>query len=380
MTPAALLIPLLALAPAEAPAPVAAPSQPDPAARPLVVRARGIDEDALRDALRRRSGGADVVLLRDAAEVDPEHTFVDIDLGDDRNLAISIILRDGRVFARRAPAPEGPRDVARLVAAMLAAIADEALAPLPERAVSPALEVQPPAPKPLPSEPEPAAPAVHASSSMSPRPAPSAPVPRAIPSPAPPPALALVLDGAPVVGLDPAPGLAGGAAGLALQLRGARPWLAAAALRVLADETPIFGLVRLRASLGAGAWLTRGRFDLHGLVALSVEPWLLTHEGKRVRLAGAPPAPLLGAHLRVAPSFALPGPFRIGAFVELAASAAPSGNAVRISLADQRLFVLGGAELSVGLQLHVRLGAPAPRDPERSPAAARPQVRSAGAE
>lgn len=371
MTPAALLIPVLALAPAEAPAPVAAP---------LVVRARGIDEDALRDALRRRSGGADVVLLRDAAEVDPEHTFVDIDLGGD--LAISIILRDGRVFARRAPAPEGPRDVARLVAAMLAAIADEALAPLPERAVSPALEVLPPAPEPLPPEPEPepAAPEVHAPSGMSPRPAPSAPVPRAIPSPAPRPALALVLDGAPVVGLGPAPGLAGGAASLALQLRGARPWLAAAALRVVADETPSFGLVRLRASLGAGAWLTRGRFDLHGLLALSVEPWLLTHDGKRVRLAGAPPAPLLGAHLRLAPSFALPGPFRIGAFVELAASAAPSGNAVRISLADQRLFVLGGAELSVGLQLHVRLGAPARRDTERSPAAARPQVRSAGAE
>lgn len=362
MTPAALLLTALALAPP------AASAAPEAAARPLVVRARGIDQDALRDALRRRSGGAEVVLLRDLVEVDPEHTFVDVDLTDD--LAISIILHDGRVFARRAPAPEGPRDVARLVAAMLAAIADEALAPLPERAVSPALEIAPLV-EPAPTIPEPPAPApapspppARAREDLSPKTGPSAQAPT--PGPTPRRELALVLDGAPLLGLSPAPGLAGGAASLGLHLRGARPWLAAAALRVASDEAANFGLVRLRASLGAGAWLSRGRFDLHALAALSVEPWLLVHDGARVRLAGAPPAPLLGAHLRIAPSLALAGPLLIGAFAELSASAAPSGNAVRVSLDGQRLFVLGGVELSAGLQLRVRFGLRGPRTRART--------------
>ncbi len=345
------------------------------AARPLVVRALGVDDAALRDALHRRSGGASVVLLREAAAVDPDHVFIDVVV--DAEVALTIILPDGRVYARRAPAPAGPRDVARLVAAVLAAIADQALAPLPERAVSPALDPGAGArgvtdvPTSVPVEAEDMSQETPISDagaskireydfedavieSVFPKPlvrdsvrppAPSSPRPR--------PDLTVALSGAPVVALYPGRGVVAGAGALALEVRGVRPWLASAALRVGGAEAGNFSLLRLRASLAAGTWYARGRFDLRASAGISLEPWLLIHEGRRVRL-DAPPAPLLGAHLRVAPSVATSGPLLVGVFLELAASAAPRGDAVRVSLADQRLFLLGGAELSLGIELRMR--------------------------
>lgn len=348
---------------------LAAPASAADAAT-LVVRARGVDEAALADALRPRSGGADVVLLRDAVAVDPDHTFVDVDVAPP-DLVITVILGDGRVFVRRASAPEGPRDAARLVAAMLAAIAGEALDPLPERGHSPALA--PVAPDPAPALlPEPPAPApapepVPAASSPA---APTGP-PEHVPedtllAPKPPapkdtrPVVLLALDGAPVFGLGvPAAGLFAGGAGLGLHVLGARRWLVGATLRAAGSERDGFGLVRLRVGLSAGTWLSRGRFSLRLAAGLGVEPWLVTHTGRRVRLGDATPAaPLLGGHLRVTPSFALPGPFRLGLFAELAASAAPTGHAARIFLDDRRLFVLGGLEASVGLELALQVTGP----------------------
>lgn len=372
---------------------LAAPaSVADASAPPLVVRARGVDEVALADALRPRSGGADVVLLRDAVAVAPDHTFVDIDLSAP-DLVITVILADGRVFVRKASAPEGPRDAARLVAAMLAAIAGEALDPLPERRHSPALAPDPPPPdlsqRPSDLSPPPADPVAAATVPEPPAPRPAAPAtPPAAPvledthhpltqpvpedtrppahKPAPKgtrPELHLGLDGAPVIGLGlPAAGVFAGGAGLGLHLLGARRWLVTASLRAAGSERDNFGLLRTRIGVAAGTWLRRGRFDLRLAAGFTVEPWLVTHGGRRVRLGDAtPPAPLLGGHLRVTPSFALPGPFRLGLFAELAASAAPSGNAVRISLDDRPLFVLGGLEAAIGLELSLRL------DPSRRP-------------
>lgn len=369
MTAAALLLAALLAAPAPA-----LPETP-PRAPTLIVRARGLDEDALRDALRPRSEGADVVLLRDVAAVDPDHTFVDVELRPPE-LLLTIILADGRVFARSAPAPAGPRDAARLVATMLAAIAGSALDPLPERGHSPALDPVPPdmssrtvdvpldvpvpermSPEPPPPEPEPA-----------PEPAP-APAPIALPPvladlpPRPSPRLDLALDGAPVLGLGvPATGLHAGAAGLGLHLRGARPWLVAATFRAARRELDQFGLTRLRIGLSAGAWLRRGGFELRVTAGVGVEPWIVTRLGKRVRPGDAAPAPvLLGGHLRVAPSLALPGPLRLGLFAELAASAAPTGHAAQIYQGSERLFTLGGLEASVGLELQWRLVSARPR-------------------
>lgn len=360
-------------------------------APPLVVRARGVDDVALAEALRPRSGGADVVLLRDAVAVAPDHTFVDVDLAAP-DLVITVILADGRVFVRKASPPEGPRDAARLVAAMLAAIAGEALDPLPERGHSPALAPdpsppdlseqpadpspatipEPPAPRPAAANPPTAAAPARETTSDT---APTTPAPKTTPqtspdlknTPPPSPArkdtrpeLALGLDGAPVFNLGvPAAGLFAGGAGLGLHVLGARRWLLTASVRAAGSERDNFGLLRLRLGLAAGTWLRRGRFELRLAAGVTVEPWLVTHGGRRVRLGDATPAaPLLGGHLRITPSFALPGPFRLGLFAELAASAAASGNAVRVSLEDRRLFVLGGLEASLGLELSLHLSGP----------------------
>lgn len=370
MLPAALTLALSA-----APVPPEAAARPRvevaaSAARPLVVRARGVDDVALRDALRRRSGAASVVLLREAAAVDPDHVFIDVVV--DAEVALTIILPDGRVYARRAPAPAGPRDVARLVAAVLAAIADQALAPLPDRAVSPALDpgggrgAEVPTSVPVEAEDmsqETDAPAARTSAydfedavieSVLPKPPPGRRDPGRPGPPRPRPDLTIALSGAPVVALGPGRGVVAGAGALALELRGVRPWLASAVLRVGGAEGGNFTLLRVRASLAAGAWYARGRFDLRASGGISLEPWSLIHEGRRVRL-DAPPAPLLGAHLRVAPSVATAGPLLVGLFLELAVSAAPRGDAVRVSLADQRLFLLGGAELSLGVELRMRV-------------------------
>lgn len=376
-----------ALLAAQAPDPPAAPPRAstsvgargldvDAARAPtLVIRTRGLDEDAVRDALRPRAGGAHVVLLRDAAGVDPDHTFLDVALGPDA-LQISIILADGRVFARAAPAPAGPRDAARLVATMLAAIAGAALDPLPERGHSPALDppardvaadlpLDVPVPEDLPFETLPEDPVPE---DLSPEPPPERadlePEARAPPPVAPRarPGLGLALDAGPLLGLGaPTTGLVAGAAGIGLLVRGVRPWLVAATLRVAHREADQFALTRLRVGLTAGAWLRRGRFELRATAGLGVEPWLITRLGRRVTSgAGTPASVLVGGHLRVVPSVALPGA-RLGLVAELAASAAPTGRAVQILLTDARLFALGGLEATLGLELHFDLVAASPR-------------------
>lgn len=385
MTLAALLLAALGAAPATGTptAPDTSPVAPARAAT-LVVRARGLDDVALQAALRPRSGGAAVVLLRDVASVDPDHTFVDVDL-QAPELAITIILRDGRVFVRRARGG-GPRDAARLIASMLAAIEGDALAPLPERAVSPALAEAPPEPVPedMPEQPaedpaaavplppapppEPAPQDMSASPAAAPEPvapAPAGPPPKPVPK-ASPLQLDLGLGGGPLFGLGvPDAGVRGGAGELRLELRGGRPWLIAAGLRgaghILSGTGPEsreeqFGLVRVRVSLGAGSWLVRGRFELRATANLTVEPWLVTHAGARVRLGeSVDPAPLLGGLVRIVPSFAVTRRLQIGVFAELAASAAPTGNAVRIGVEDRRLFSMGGPEVSFGVELRARL-------------------------
>ncbi|MCY1054500.1 hypothetical protein [Nannocystis sp. SCPEA4] len=392
MTQAALLLAALLAAPAPtAPEP---PSSPAAAARAptLVVRARGLDERALAGALRPRSGGADVVLLRDVASVDPDHTFVDVEL-QGAELTVTIIVRDGRVFVRRGPGG-GPRDAARLCASMLAAIADDALAPLPERATSPALaagpseqvpEDMPEAPAddlplavPVPTEPEPAT-AEPAPKDMPPRPDPldvveSAPV-RAPPAPAPKamrPTVEFALSGGPLFGLGaPDADVRGGGGEVRVDLRGPRAWLVTTGVRAAghvvgrtgpANREEQFGLARVRVSVGAGTWLRRGRFELRATANLAVEPWLVTHANQRVRPGeSVDPAPLLGGHIRIAPTFAVTSRLHLGAFAEVAASATPTGNAVRVRLGQSRLFTMGGLEASLGIELRVHPWAKQPK-------------------
>ncbi|MFZ6178632.1 hypothetical protein [Nannocystis pusilla] len=391
MTQAALLLAALLAAPAP-PATHAVPPAATARAPTLVVRARGLDERALADALRPRSGGADVVLLRDVASVDPDHTFVDVEL-QAGELAVTVILRDGRVFVRRGPRG-GPRDAARLCASMLAAIADDALAPLPERAASPALAATPAEQVPEdmssetgepPAEPtaEPLA-APPAPDPPQPVPPPLAPAPKDMSSPPladdlvePPPGapaspvladrrpiLGLGLAGGPLFGLGPDPGVRGGGGEVRVDLRGSRRWLVTAGVRA-AGHTAVgmgpesreerFGLARVRVSLGAGTWLTRGRFELRATANLSVEPWFVTRAGRRVEFGeSTDPAPLLGGHIRIAPTYAVTRRLDLGAFAEVAASATPTGNAVRVRFGEPRIFTLGGVEVSVGVELRVR--------------------------
>ncbi|MDC0666588.1 hypothetical protein [Nannocystis radixulma] len=387
MTQAALLLAVLLAAPAPtAPEP---PSSPAAAARAptLVVRARGLDERALAGALRPRSGGADVVLLRDVASVDPDHTFVDVEL-QAAELTVTIIVRDGRVFVRRGPGG-GPRDAARLCASMLAAIADDALAPLPERATSPALAAGPseqvpedmpespsddvPLAVPVPPapEPEPAVPPNPVPQDMLPRsdplavvePAPARPPP--VPAPkAMRPTVEFALSGGPLFGLGvPDADVRGGGGEVRVDLRGPRAWLVTAGVRAAghvvgrtgpASREEQFGLARVRVSVGAGTWLRRGRFELRATANLAVEPWLVTHANQRVRPGeSVDPAPLLGGHIRIAPTFAVTRRLHLGAFAEVAASATPTGNAVRVRLSQSRLFTMGGLEASLGIELRV---------------------------
>lgn len=338
---------------------LAAPAPAAPVGPPLVVRARGLDEVALQRALRPRSGGAPVVLLRGGASVDPDHTFIDIELSPP-DLEITIILRDGRVFVRRAVAPDAPRDIARLVASMLVAIEGDDLAPLPERASSPALAdpahltdrtVDSPDAVPVPERPEPPAAVLK---NMSPRTSPPAPV---LPVKSGRPQLDLGLAAAPLLGLT---GFRGAGGEIRLDLRGARSWLVGAGVRAIGDAAAHvdpagreerFGLARIRLSLGGGAWLRRGRFELRVTAGVSVEPWRVTHRGRRVRLGEtASPAPLLGGHLRLAPAVALSPRLQLGVFAEFAVTAAPSGRAIEVRLGDARLFAMGGFESLLGLE------------------------------
>lgn len=359
-----------------------APSDPT---RPstLVVRARGLDEVALQQALRPRSGGADVVLLRDVAAVDRDHVLVDVELREP-DLTITVLLRDGRVFVRRAPAPAGPRDAARQVASMLAAIAGDALAPLPADEATPVLaglaehvpadmltrSADVPLGVPVPPEStSAAAPAKPATPPPTVRTSPAKPAPKDSSL-----SFDLALAGAPILGLGvPDAGLRGGGGDIRLELRGARPWLVALAVRAAGHRASApaptgdpdrFGLARVRVSLGAGTWLRRGRLDLHLSGGLSLEPWLLRHEGRRARPdeGASAPAPLLGGFLRLAPALVVAAPIRIGVFAELAASATARGRAVQIDTrrGDQpsRLFTLGGLEASLGVELRIALASP----------------------
>ncbi|PCC68337.1 hypothetical protein SAMN02745121_05096 [Nannocystis exedens] len=388
MTQAALLLAALLAAPAPAPGDTSASPVAAARAPTLVVRARGLDERALAGALRPRSGGADVVLLRDVASVDPDHTFVDVELRAGE-LAVTVILRDGRVFVRRGPGG-GPRDAARLCASMLAAIAGDALAPLPERAASPALAAAPSgqvlediSQEPADARAEPPAVDPAAAQAVPVPPAPD-PAPRDMssatadddlvepPAPAPVshvpedrrPVLTLGLAGGSLFGLRPDPGVRGGGGEVRVDLRGRRVWLVTAGVRAAGhsvvgmdpeNREERFGLARVRVSLGAGAWLTRGRFELRATANLSIEPWFVIRAGRRVRFGeSTDPAPLLGGHIRIAPTYAIHRRLDLGVFAEVAASATPTGNAVRVRFGEPRIFSLGGVEMSFGVELRVR--------------------------
>ncbi|MFY0540846.1 hypothetical protein [Nannocystis pusilla] len=81
----------------------------------------------------------------------------------------------------------------------------------------------------------------------------------------------------------------------------------------------------------------------------------MTRAGRRVEFgASTDPAPLLGGHIRIAPTYAVTRRLDLGAFAEVAASATPTGNAVRVRLGEPRIFTLGGVEVSVGVELRVR--------------------------
>lgn len=298
------------------------------------------------------------------------------------------------MFVRRGPGG-GPRDAARLCASMLAAIADDALAPLPERAASPALApapsgqvpedmsqepdaadagptvTTPPAPPqvvPPPHDPENMSPAPAAEDLVEPTPAPVAASPgpedRRL-------ALTVGLAGGPLFGLRPDPGVRAGGGEVRVDLRGSRPWLVTAGLRAI-GQTAVstglqsreerFGLARVRVSFGVGAWLVRRRFELRATASLSLEPWWITHHSRRVALGESTvPAPLLGGLVRITPTFVVSQRMSLGLFAELAASATPTGNAVRVRFGDARIFSAGGIELGLGIELRVRAWSKPPK-------------------
>lgn len=362
-------------------------AEPRPIAR-VWLRGVGLDPQALAGAVGARLGDKEV--LHAGAEAGPItglvalcHVTLD---ADGKTLQLEVVLGDGRVYQRQILAPPGDREraAARLITSTLTAIEDETMTPDRRDGV---LDVPAPPPMPDPALPSPpASPPTSPPASAMPVPAPAtatpAPATRAAPPSRPPPGqavaparphelgVALALGplfglGAPAAGL----GLAGGGGGLRLDLRLRSGLALGAGFRGHTGRRDDLVLARLRGALYAGHVARRGAFELAALAGVSLETWQVSRRGTPVTYTVSGPegaALLLGGLLRLAPGGRIspadrPLSLRIGAYLELAASARSSGRAAQIAATDAQgaqtpRFVLGGAELSLGLELELWFG------------------------
>lgn len=183
-------------------------------------------------------------------------------------------------------------------------------------------------------------------------------------SPARTPELGLALElgagfglGAPSAGA----GLAGGGGGLRIDLKLRRSLLLGAGFRGHTRLRDGLALGRFRGAVVVGHLLRRGAFELTTLVGPTLETWQVTQDGAPVKYtttSSSGASLLLGGLARVG----LGGRVqrrgisaRIGGYVELAGSARGSGRVPQIARAAGQapVFVLGGVELSVGVEVEL---------------------------
>lgn len=268
----------------------------------------------------------------------------------DDTLSVTAILADGRAFVRSfSPDPDDPtRSTASVIANLIVAIEQEAVAPTQLDAPLPP-EAQPePVDAPAPPEPPPEPP-------LEPVPAPVDAPPAPPPRP-PPHELGIALVPEALIGLR-APQLSGAGEAL-LMVRLRRGLLAAGHFRYSGRPSAGAALHRLRVAASVGYAWRRDRFVLTAAAGPSIEPWLLTEDGRRStpqRIGGGGRSILFGGHAWIAPALHGSPPrtraaFDVGARATLSVSALGSGSDVRInSVSGTELFTLGGPELTVGL-------------------------------
>lgn len=340
-----------------------------PAISRVWLRGAGLDGDALAQAVAARL--ADKQVLGPGAEAGPIdgpngglvalcHVGVEA-----ASLQLEVILSDGRVYQRTiaAPAEGRERTAARLIASTIAAIEDETATPDRRDGVFVAPDAAPiveAAPL-VPETPIVAPPVI----STPPREAPVVPAEPPPVKPRAPLELGLALAGGLAFGLgSPAAGLglAGGGAGVRVDLRLRSGAAIGAGFRGLGHFKKGLGLGRYRGVLVAGYVLRRRALEVSALAGVSLETWQVSEDGVPVAYAAAGPGGaslLIGGLARVAVGGRVVAgrttSLRLGAFVEAAGSARSSGRAAQIARMHDvaPVFVLGGVELALGLELEL---------------------------
>lgn len=344
------------------------------------LRGPGLDQEALAGAVAARLAGKQILTVGQAA--DPREglaALCHVSQTDSGQLRLEVILNDGRLYARTIAARgEGhERAAARLIAATVAAIEDASATPDRRDGIFavPDAIAGPPEPV-LPSPPDPEITATDESTPGLPTPVtdagdpPEAPPPHQEPLASvhrEPPALGLALELGPGFGLG-APsagrGLASGGAGLRLDLRLPRGLTLAAGFRGHTRLRDGLALGRFRWALLVGHTLRRGDLELSLLAGPTLETWQLTRRGAAVAYttsSSSGAALLLGGLARAAIGGRLQRhrlAARLGGYLEFAGSARTSGRAAQIARTDLEgrstpVFLLGGAELSVGVEVEL---------------------------
>lgn len=375
---------LLLAAPAELPA---SPSVvPATATTRTIARVwlagEGLDEAALAEAVATRLSDKEVLTAgQTAAAIDGPVALCHVRARDGK-VVLELILADGRVYQREIAAKGNGREraAARLISATLAAIEDETarpdrsdgvfVAPVAEpREDAPVVVVPPPvASEPSVAVPEPTneptsgepAPAIESPAPVRERPTVALPAPVASPTLE----LGVALELGALFGLGAPPagaGLAGGGGGVRVDLKLRGGVLLGAGFRGHARLRDELALGRFRGAVGVGYLLRRGRFELAALVGPTLETWQAFADGEPVTYtttSSSGASLLLGGFARAAPGVRVRGArvsARFGGYVELAGSARSSGRAAQIARAGGQapVFVLGGAELSVGVEVEL---------------------------
>lgn len=371
---------LLLAAPADTSAPADEPRVEARVIERIWLLGPGLDPAALTGAVAARLAGKQILTAGQAAE--PREglaALCHVTRTDDGQLRLEVILNDGRLYQRTIAARgEGhERAAARLIAATIAAIEDASATPDRRDGifVVPGASAVPPEPV-LPSPPEPEISSTDESTQGLPPPItdagepPEAPPLRQEPVASvrrEPPAIGLALELGPGFGLG-APsagrGLASGGAGLRVDLRLPRGLTLAAGFRGHTRLRDALALGRFRWALLVGHTLHRGHLELSLLAGPTLETWQLTRRGAAVAYttsSSGGAALLLGGLARAAIGGRLQRPrlaARLGGYLEFAGSARTSGHAAQIARTDLEgrstpVFLLGGAELSVGVEVEL---------------------------
>ena len=281
-------------------------------------------------------------------------------------MSITLITSDGRAYLRRVTPKDAERTrvLALASANLLAAVADEDVPPDREQAVVPlpVAEVPDAPPKVEPTPPTKAPPERTPPRQREP---PKPTRTRPVRSPLPPERevwqLAVDPGAALAVPITPGPRRPSFGGDLGLTARAPRGLAFGGGTRVLLDGNAGYRLVRVRIVPAIG-WVGRTRrLEWAVLVGPSFEPWRVLKNGKSQRLDGATAgfSILYGAAVRGAIGYrvrlrgAWPSSLRIGAHVDVAASALGSRRSAHVmdGMTQRSLFALGGLEIGAGLDL-----------------------------